>query len=53
MEGQRLEPALLPQTLSSFLELMDHGIMPWDDLPDTFIEKVQSDIIFMVTAPCM
>ncbi|XP_064079348.1 engulfment and cell motility protein 1-like [Macrobrachium nipponense] len=44
MEGQRVDTVLLPNMLSSFLELMDHGIMPWDDLPDTFIAKVVSFI---------
>ncbi|ROT79467.1 putative engulfment and cell motility protein 1-like [Penaeus vannamei] len=35
--------------LTSFLELMDHGIMPWDDLQPPFIEKMVSFINVQVT----
>ncbi|XP_071549346.1 engulfment and cell motility protein 1 isoform X2 [Panulirus ornatus] len=44
MEMQRNESPLLPYILISFLELMDHGIIPWDDLQPSFIEKVASYI---------
>ncbi|KAG7153485.1 Engulfment and cell motility protein 2-like [Homarus americanus] len=44
MEMQKNDSILLPNILISFLELMDHGIMPWDDLQPTFIEKVASYI---------
>ncbi|XP_050701797.1 engulfment and cell motility protein 2-like [Eriocheir sinensis] len=36
------ESPLLPPILSSCLDLMDHGIMRWDELQSTFIERVAS-----------
>ncbi|XP_037794345.1 engulfment and cell motility protein 1-like [Penaeus monodon] len=44
MESPKNEAVLLPFMLTSFLELMDHGIMPWDDLQPPFIEKMVSFI---------
>ncbi|XP_045608928.1 engulfment and cell motility protein 1 isoform X2 [Procambarus clarkii] len=44
MEMQKNDSPLLPNILLSFLELMDHGIMPWDDLQPTFIGKMVSYI---------
>uniref|UniRef100_A0A0N7ZBH5 ELMO domain-containing protein n=1 Tax=Scylla olivacea TaxID=85551 RepID=A0A0N7ZBH5_SCYOL len=40
LETAKQESPLLPLILSSFLELMDHGIMSWDKLEQTFIERV-------------
>lgn len=48
MESPKNEAVLLPFMLTSFLELMDHGIMPWDDLQPPFIEKVRTDGVISV-----
>lgn len=40
LETAKQDSPLLPLILSSFLELMDHGIMSWDKLEPTFIERV-------------
>ncbi|XP_069995484.1 engulfment and cell motility protein 1 [Penaeus vannamei] len=49
MESPKNEAIILPYMLTSFLELMDHGIMPWDDLQPPFIEKMVSFINVQVT----
>lgn len=48
MESPKNEAIILPYMLTSFLELMDHGIMPWDDLQPPFIEKVRRDDVINV-----
>ncbi|MPC25454.1 Engulfment and cell motility protein 1 [Portunus trituberculatus] len=40
LEMAKQDSPMLPLILSSFLELMDHGIMSWDKLEPTFIERV-------------
>lgn len=53
MESPKNEPVILPYMLTSFLELMDHGIMPWDDLQPPFIEKVRTDGILNIEYICV
>lgn len=48
LETTKQDSNLLPLILASFLELMDHGIMNWDDLPSTFIERVNAQILVKV-----
>lgn len=44
VEAGRVDPPLLPNMLIAFLELMDHGILPWDQVQPPFIQKVVSFI---------
>uniref|UniRef100_A0AAY4DY55 Engulfment and cell motility protein 3 n=1 Tax=Denticeps clupeoides TaxID=299321 RepID=A0AAY4DY55_9TELE len=37
-----LEPLLMTHALTGFLELMDHGIVSWENLSSVFIKKVAS-----------
>ncbi|KAK4290111.1 hypothetical protein Pmani_036977 [Petrolisthes manimaculis] len=44
MQSENNDSTLLPSILTSFLELMDHGILSWEELQPAFIEKVASYI---------
>ncbi|XP_064079350.1 engulfment and cell motility protein 2-like isoform X1 [Macrobrachium nipponense] len=50
MEGQRVDTVLLPNMLSSFLELMDHGIMPWEITRQFHCKGIE---IFVPHSPCI
>uniref|UniRef100_A0AAY4DY85 Engulfment and cell motility protein 3 n=1 Tax=Denticeps clupeoides TaxID=299321 RepID=A0AAY4DY85_9TELE len=42
VEGASEEPLLMTHALTGFLELMDHGIVSWENLSSVFIKKVAS-----------
>lgn len=44
IEGGNFTGELLALTLKSFVELMDHGIVSWDNLQDKFIGRVANQV---------
>lgn len=44
IEGGNFSGELMALTLQSFVELMDHGIVSWDNLQDKFIGRVANQV---------
>ncbi|CAL8360212.1 unnamed protein product [Lota lota] len=42
VEDANETPLIMTHTLSSFMELMDHGIVSWENLSSVFIKKIAS-----------
>uniref|UniRef100_A0AAY4DYD0 ELMO domain-containing protein n=1 Tax=Denticeps clupeoides TaxID=299321 RepID=A0AAY4DYD0_9TELE len=51
VEGASEEPLLMTHALTGFLELMDHGIVSWENLSSVFIKKVGSGHMTSLSSP--
>ncbi|KAM6973790.1 engulfment and cell motility protein 3 [Aplochiton taeniatus] len=49
VEDSNESPLILTHTLTSFMELMDHGIVSWENLSSIFIKKIASFVNAKVT----
>lgn len=43
---------IMTHTLTAFMELMDHGIVSWENLSSVFIKKVHLSPVLLIFSQC-